>query len=259
MNDKAPERARPDRRRAAKAARIVAAEVGLDAAPRLALEIVAHARGALVRTSNATTGAAARLVSVAARAEIAVSPKLSRVQRRFAIAHEIGHLELHAADSFIGLCTEATEARVYHESPLEEEADAFAAELLLPRRLLLPRCDEIVAWGTASAIARTFEVSITAAAMRFVELTQQRAAIVCTRDGRVQWSRRSFRFGYRIARGHAVGATSVARRAERSWDRSPSYVPLGAWIDGAGDDAHVLEHAFAMPRVGVVMSLLAIE
>jgi Zn-dependent peptidase ImmA (M78 family) len=52
-------------------------------------------RGALVRDEN-LNGAEARLVIFGDRAIISASTHIIEpLQRRFAIAHEIGHLELH--------------------------------------------------------------------------------------------------------------------------------------------------------------------
>lgn len=82
------------------------------------------------------------------------------VRRRFTIAHELGHWILHRdlyeanPDEYRFL------PRFQHtddQGPLEQEANRFAAHLLVPDRLLVP----VVGAATASALAEIFNVSRT--------------------------------------------------------------------------------------------------
>lgn len=60
------------------------------------------------------------------------NPKRSEPRRRFTIAHEIGHVLLHGASHQASLARDPRGRR----SSWEREADAFAAELLMPRALI---------------------------------------------------------------------------------------------------------------------------
>src|SRR5690349_12940983 len=85
-------------------ARTVRAEVGYKFPTEIEIEVLAHIRGALVRSSP-TTGSRASLLRVGSRGVIGIASSLSDDQRRWAIAHELGHFETHATVSYLGLCT----------------------------------------------------------------------------------------------------------------------------------------------------------
>src|SRR5580692_4968917 len=85
-------------------ARAVRTEVGYKHPTELEIEVIAHMRGALVRASP-TTGSRASLLRVGERGIIGIAQGLPAEQRRWAIAHELGHFETHANVSYLGLCT----------------------------------------------------------------------------------------------------------------------------------------------------------
>jgi Zn-dependent peptidase ImmA (M78 family) len=78
------------------AAERVLNEVGITRIEDLALlELIAWERGALVR-STSRTRAEARIAMAGERAIITVSTTVRDSQRRrFSVAHELGHLEMH--------------------------------------------------------------------------------------------------------------------------------------------------------------------
>jgi len=95
-------------------------------------------------------------------------------RRRFTIAHEIGHLLLHATDSPQVFCDgpadirEIDEGRTGEEPPelrrREKEANAFARELLMPEPLV---SEQAHATGfNLPALAKRFEVSVPAMRLR---------------------------------------------------------------------------------------------
>jgi hypothetical protein len=85
-------------------------------------------------------------------------------RRRFSIAHEIGHFVLHPAQARHergGAVNEATRVR-------EREADAFAAELLMPERLV--RQAALEDGADVRRLADRFEVSVAAMSVRLRRL-----------------------------------------------------------------------------------------
>jgi len=238
-------------------ARKVRSAIGYAHPTELPIEVLAYMRGALVRSSP-VRGARANLVRVGTRGIIGVAEGLPNEQRRFAIAHELGHFEVHANVSWLGLCTGDDLIAGYHASGREEEANAFATELLMPADLFEPGCDVArVAWDAIERLAASFQVSLSAAAIRFVELSYERVAVVCCKDGRVAWTSHSADFHGRIERGARVGEATLAHDffAKAAVSEAPEAVPAGAWLERA-TDGEIIEHARAMPRLGLVMSLL---
>lgn len=118
---------------------------------------------------------------------VSVAEKLPSDQRRWAVAHELGHFEVHSEVSYLGVCIEDLR-HSYDSSGHEQEANAFAAELLMPEDLFAPRCDvRRVSWQPLMKLAEEFQVSATATALRFLAFTWDRVALVASKDGKVAW------------------------------------------------------------------------
>jgi Zn-dependent peptidase ImmA (M78 family) len=239
-------------------ARIVRAEVGYAHPTELEIEVLAHIRGVLVRESP-TRGARANLVRVGSRGVISVAEGLPGEQRRWAIAHELGHFETHPAANYLGLCVGEDLRFSYDASGHEPEANAFAAELLMPEDLFGARCDVAkVSWTPILALAREFQVSVTAAALRFIAFTWDRVAIVMSKDGKVAWSQATRDFGRRPTRGAALNQWSLAYDFFKKGQVSaiPETVSAQAWVPSARSDEEVVEHVFPMRSLGVALSIL---
>ncbi|HEX6204859.1 MAG TPA: ImmA/IrrE family metallo-endopeptidase [Solirubrobacterales bacterium] len=95
-------------------------------------------------------------------------------RRRFTIAHEIGHLVLHASDAGKAFYDRPADIREIDEKPAggglpelgrrEREANAFARELLMPEPLV---SEQAQATGfNLPALANRFEVSVPAMRLR---------------------------------------------------------------------------------------------
>lgn len=83
------------------------------------------------------------------------------LRSRFTLAHEIGHVVLGHRDG--GVITDFFRGRTDgHVNPQERDANEFAAELLMPRKLFKQ------IWGSSSEeeLSIVFGVSVTAAAVR---------------------------------------------------------------------------------------------
>ncbi|AKU97418.1 putative Zn peptidase [Labilithrix luteola] len=241
------------------AARKVRSAIGYVHPTELEIEVLAYMRGALVRTAPAH-GARANLLRVGERGIIAVAETLTDTERRWAIAHELGHFEAHAGISFLGLCSSTDMLPAYQASGREPEANAFAAELLMPEDLFAKRCDVAkVSWEPVHALAEEFDVSMTAAALRFISYTEERVAIVCAKNGKVLWSAGTKDFGTRPRRGDRIGEWTEMHSFFKKGrvSNKPQTVSASAWIEDIEDDEeHIVEHVFPAPRLGIATSLL---
>lgn len=240
------------------AARRVRAEIGYVHPTEITIETLAFARGVRIRAS-AATGARAKLTRLRKRGIVAVADGLGPEERRWAIAHELGHFEAHADVSFETLCTSRDMVTAYEASGREPEANAFAAELLMPEALVAPLCDvRTVSWDAVRVVATTFSVSMTAAALRFVSLTPERVCLVCAKDGAILWTAATDDFGPRPHRDARVQpfTESYDWFTKGTIEPRPQTVDASAWIASASDEETLVEHLLAIPRRRVTMSLL---
>jgi Zn-dependent peptidase ImmA (M78 family) len=252
------QRIAPDWGGAAASARRVLAELDVPD-PRLGtVEALASLRGLEVREAP-IQGARANLVRLGKRGMVTVSSELSHEERRFAIAHELGHFELHKDESYLGLCTGEQLVTDYEGGGAEAEANAFAAEFLMPAKLFQPRTQaREVTWDVPRRLSDEFQVTLSAAALRFAELSDERTAVVYSVDARVKWTRRSRTFGKIIERGAKLDGYSLAidAFAGKALPTRQESVEASAWKPDARDDEILKEHSFFIPSLRAVMTLL---
>jgi hypothetical protein len=165
-------------------------------------------------------------------------------RQRFTIAHEIGHYML--LDNMVApsLCSFEDVGTWRSDSRRERAADIFAAELLLPEREVRPLISEhAVTFRTAELIKKTYNVSLTAAAFRCVELTKDECALVVTVDGVVKHYKPSASWRYLILTNRALGRGTMARElfdnptpilcgivSTKDWASERTYIEPGAQL-----------------------------
>ncbi len=162
-------------------------ELGITEADEIDVEVIAWSVGARVRYRALPQGDA-RIVGMGDRAIITVDDRASRVRQRFSVAHELGHWHHHRGQRLI--CHDASWNA--QADTCEREADHYAANLLMPCFMLVPWVAEApMSFELVNGVARRFQVSRLAAALRLADVhTGRFALIVDEPDGR-RWFRRS--------------------------------------------------------------------
>lgn len=113
----------------------------------------------------------------------------SEARKRFTVAHELGHCDLHKER----IAFQRESLREIEEAAtagMEAEANAYAAELLMPGDWVRPSFAHIVPGLKAiEDIADQYMVSLTAAAIRLAKLSDYACAAVCTIGGTIKWGK----------------------------------------------------------------------
>lgn len=206
-------------------------------------------------------GACAQLIRLGAHTQIVLPERITDPgARRFALMHELYHyLKKHPSPSATMMCKPKSARRGEKaQSGNEVGSNAFAAATLLPDFLLRKRCEvSPVSLDVPVRIAREFDVSILASAIRFTELTSERCAAVFSRAGVVEWASESPTFGHRIAKGTLLARESVAWdfHATGQLDEREQQVPARAWLD-TSRDVDLVEHSICSREHRTVLSLL---
>ncbi len=110
---------------------------------------------------------------------------------RFSVAHELGHYFIDAHRAFLRRTGKSHPSRgeFLSDRTIETEADAFAAGLLMPARLLAPMVNENeMSFADIERWAGEFNSSVTSTARRAVELSHFPCALIGVREGRVAFS-----------------------------------------------------------------------
>lgn len=198
---------------------------------------------------------------------IVLAPGQERGRRRFSIAHELGHYHIpkHKQSGAGELCSDR-DMRASHHSlrQQEREANDFATELLMPRRIFAEdarKLDISIAAARTLASPDRYDVSGMAAAWRIIQTTREPAAMVVSVAGRVEWMVRSASFRIPLTeRGQPLRPESVAASAfqSRSTMANPLDVSLNAWTDvpAATMSGTLLESSLYIPTLNQVVSLL---
>ncbi len=238
----------------------IIANFGITAPADLCVEDIAWERGALVR-DELLEGSVARLVVFGQRGIITVSTTIREVgRRRFAIAHELGHLEMHRSVSDLNLCLESDiEPRWRRrEDDPEQEASEFASGLLMPENLFTPSCEKKKpSLGLVESMANEFVTSLTATAVRYVDLSRDLCAVVYSRARLIKWYRASRDFGFHVRVGEEVDRYSIADDcfAGRAAPGRPTNVDASSWFAPGRfkDDAIIKEDSRAFPNYNAVL------
>ena len=245
------------------AARRIITELRIREPAEILIEEIAFTYGAFVR-EDALAGADGRLVRFGDRGVIRVKADIPEAgRRRFVIAHELGHFMLRHGVDIVKLCGEedllewAKGQRLY-----ENDANEFAAELLMPEEFFRPRCRSPKPNLQAiERLAAEFQTSLTATAIRYAEFSGERCAVVVSQQGRIRWNRGCSDFPYWLLRRGELHGYSYAIDCVEG-KPTPDYisqVSATAWLPGLKHHAErtVWEQSRVISRrLGVVLSLL---
>ncbi|TFZ57131.1 ImmA/IrrE family metallo-endopeptidase [Methylorubrum sp. Q1] len=184
-------------------------------------------------------------------------------RRRFTVAHEFAHwvLHRHLLPPEGIYCSEEDVSRRNGED-IEKEADTFAAALLMPlhdlRRQIDPRAKPTLA--DLGALADRYGVSLMAATLRWLEITERRSLMVVSTEGYALWARSSdpaFKSGRFIRTSgppHEIPAAAGAMRPDLSSEcRAGITHPPGVWFDEEVEEFTV--HAITFEKVITVLHL----
>jgi len=113
------------------------------------------------------TGCSGALLPVEGCFGIAVRVSDPPVRKRFTIAHELGHFCIPTHSKSAARCVSPELAKDESVRVPEREASDFAAELLMPRKIVEPLVTKgAIDLERAEEVERLFEVSKVAAALR---------------------------------------------------------------------------------------------
>jgi len=188
-------------------------------------------------------------------------------QKRFVIAHELGHFFLHPDTKQYDQAT-PSDLRSWSMWNNEEcEANLFAAQLLMPPEMLNPRAaGQDPSMNLLSSLAKDFNTTFTATAVQYVLNTIEPCALVSSQDWRVRWSVTSKNFGFTIlcensrVHGYSCAAQAIKSGMEGQPCRA-SDIEASFWLEEYRDNhkSMITEDSSFSPSYNRVLSLLWIH
>lgn len=187
----------------------------------------------------------------------------SEGRQRFTVAHEFGHYLLHRHQQEEFACGAGdieTSGEAKGSRDIEKEADDFATTLLMPLDDFRRQVDgETVSFDLLGHCADRYGVSLTAAAIRWLEIAPKRAVLVASRDDHMLWAssnEAAFKSGAyfatrknaielpRSALAHSRNCTGSAQsqdtRAQAWFARESAEMPITEMTKVAGNYGYTL-------------------
>ncbi len=233
-------------------------------------EAIAAAKGIVVQPKPDTaSGVSGMLLKVGDDFGIMYATNIpSRGFQRFSIGHELGHyfVEGHS-EALLTSGVHQSRAGFVSGDPLEQEADHFAAALLMPEIPFKKAiADHDAGLVCVEALCKACETSLTATAIRYSALTADGIAVICTVGDVIDWCFMSdglkqakglsyLRKGTPVPGGTITSSFNAEPENVRTGQRDAGDGRLNDWMDG--DRVYrVVEEVVGLGQYGRTLTIL---
>jgi len=185
-------------------------------------------------------------------------------QKRFVIAHELGHFFLHPKTRQIET-VDADQADDWSEKQETEEYEAnlFAAEILMPKSLFQSRAkDKEPSFELIESLSKEFRTTLTSTAVQFVRTTTEECVLVSSLGRERLWFIPSAGFSFRMSEDKYIHGHSCAAEVGRhKRSARSSEIEADFWLEGFRGDhkSYITEDARFFSSLGKTLSLLWIH
>lgn len=237
--------------------------------------VIAKHLGILVHAKPPTaSGASGWLVRDGSEFGIVYATHISNEGfQNFSIAHELGHfwLDGHPEHVFQGGNEHASHAGFKSSDPIEQEADYFAACLLMPKSLCLPLISKSSdGMPAVLSLAAKCNTSLTASSLRYAEIGPQPVGVIQSHKGQVEFCaiyplQSHVGWARPLARGHRVPHESATARLARDEDalraggEDSDAGPASDWFHGAKGRVELVEEVIGLGAFGRTLTLLSVD
>lgn len=185
---------------------------GLNEVLEISLEDLIFGRNAVVKESP-IKGAEGRIIFRGDEAVITVNSSIKILgKKRFVLAHELGHYEMHKDLLTIHADDHKSLSDWYRNGRHEIEANQFAAELLMPEDLFINESEgEKFNLDLIEYLADRFQTTKTSTLIRYSKLGDHPIVIIFSENGIIKWTQitEDFVLQY-IPRNETVPVNTIA-------------------------------------------------
>lgn len=189
---------------------------------------------------------------------ISVDSRVKPKRKRFSVAHELGHWNKDKGKSFI--CKkDDIEMTIGNDKFVEQDANKFAANLLLPPFILLPilKKHSDLSLNTIKEIATKFNTSLTATALQIIEFNLYPAILVLCQDNKRKWFKRARQIPERWFPDEYLDRDTEAYKIFKGTSKeSSSTLSAIKWFDNKESNRfEIKEHSFRITE-NEILSLI---
>jgi Zn-dependent peptidase ImmA (M78 family) len=195
-------------------------------------------------------------------------PNVITPRVRFSIAHELGHFYIpEHRNLLLGGEAHNSNSGFISDKRLEREADEFASHLLIPQSHL-----EKLLWQKSFLtivdlleLAKKFQASVTAMAIRYVKMTSDPCAIILSKNGQQLFYWPSDEMNYRGFRWRGSRRippnTATSKAAENQGSgkvfENEKESDSSLWFSSRKKECDLWEEAFPLGYTGLVLTMLS--
>lgn len=184
---------------------------------------------------------------------------------RFTQAHELGHYIIHRTSRDEFQCSTAADMRNWSQDDqnIESQADEFASYLLMPLDDFRLQINSHLNLDLLAHCADRYGVSFTAAVLKWLSYTDQKAVFIVSTDGFINWARSSTPAAkagaFFRSRSNVIPLPigSLASDDSVRHERNGVDVPAKLWFQHAHQDLNVREMKISADQYGSVFTLLS--
>ena len=196
---------------------------------------------------------------------IAYNSSLSSPGRvRFTKAHELGHYVIHRMKQSEFKCRKEDMLYWPDGTDIESEADEFASYLLMPLNDFRKQITPDINLDMFSHCADRYGVSLTAAILKWLSYTEEKAVLVLSNDGFMKWacsSKSAHKSGaYYKTRNNVIEipSGSLANDDSVGMSRNGLRIPARIWFPHADSDSDLLEMKMYSEHYDWTLTLLVL-
>ena len=194
---------------------------------------------------------------------IAYNATLNSLGRiRFTKAHELGHYILHRKQRHEFICSRDDMLDWYSNNDIEAEADTFASYLLMPLDDFRRQIDNKINLDMLQNCADRYGVSLTAAILKWLSYTDEKAVLIMSNDGFMNWASSSdpaFRAGafYKTRKNVIpIPEKSLTANNSISVNLYGENMPAKRWFQHADSESELTEMKLYSDQYGATLTLL---
>ena len=173
-------------------------ECGIDDPTEFPLDIIVSGRGATL-IEKPLQNSEGRIVFGTDSAIITINSEIPyEGKKRFVMAHELGHFEMHRNLITVHNDTDAT-LEFFKNGHQETEANEFASELLMPEHLFIKECkDKKFSPDLLRQLSERFQTSITSVAYKYFELGYHPICLFYSHNNQIKYWKRPENYSHFI-------------------------------------------------------------